>query len=675
MANQILAGAVINAGQVIAGVDANNPPYVGPPAHWAETQYGFYQSGGSNGDGYTATDIKLNAPQGDTSGIAILSEIDTKLTDNEVFKIEFRNSNKVVLSLQSPERIRMGLSYISDGYLADPEYNSHWGWRFNISSTGTLVGTGPDVSLNNSGVDYDDTTAPSPSVAPTASGALNSYNNGHFLSTDQVIFYNQSGGLIDHINLSSTRTGNGFDADGSPSEATSLIPVVNPSFPTFERIMFRSRAMQQGSVYPMQYNVLDPSTMTVTQIPTTGITDNEIGWGFGQKTASNPSGSLLAICNSNDYGGVHYETNNVSVGAVYIYDARNLMSGPIAEVREPITRGAGFADQGIAMSDTHLYVGAPYKTPNSYETYPDNDSRNAAKNGVIFKFDLSDLSAAPEEITAPVLNAQNIDPRNGSSLNPAFGASLKIAGDKLFVYSAQDFSGHTALNGRAGRGVVYVYNMNDFSAPTHTIMQDGWSGFGDTIWVDGDDVWIRAGQSQHNYDVYDNDHGSLWKYSLSDLSAAPTIEVNPEDFRGASAGSNGDRFGQKVVFTDTKIIISSAHEYEDWPQVGYKGYIYIMNKDGSQKQTLTNLPPNHREEWTVFGRYMTMAAGKLFISRYSPYGQDTSPGGAFPDGNGELWIYDAENLGAAPVLWNEAGVVHKSEEIIDSEISTYNLQV
>jgi hypothetical protein len=31
MANQILAGAVFQAGQVIAGVDADNPPYVGPP--------------------------------------------------------------------------------------------------------------------------------------------------------------------------------------------------------------------------------------------------------------------------------------------------------------------------------------------------------------------------------------------------------------------------------------------------------------------------------------------------------------------------------------------------------------------------------------------------------------------------------------------------------------------
>ena len=683
MANQILAGAVVQAGYIIAGVDADNPPYVGPPAHWAETQYGFYSAGGSTQNEHSSTTIYFSAPQNDVSGLSILTEFDTKITDNQVFKIEFRNSNKVVLSLQSPHRIETGLAVLENAeHLEDPTWNSHHGWNLSISTSGPLVGNGisPTVNLNGSGVNFNETTCPPPSIGP-GNVTSNAYNAGSHLSTDQVIFYDQSGGLIDHMNLSSTRTGNGFDADGSPSDATSLTSVVNPSFPTFERVMFRSRAIQQGSgasaVYPMQYNVLDPSTMTVTQIPSTGITDNEIGWGFGQNTASNPSGSLLAICNANDYGGLHYETPNVSVGAVYVYDARNLTGGPISEVRLPKTRGTGFADTGIAMTDTHLYVSAPYKTPDSYETYPDNASRNAVKNGVVFKFDLSDLSAAPEEITGPVLNAQNIDPRNGQPENPAFGQKLHINGDKLFVYSSADYTGHTVLNGNIAKGVVYVYDINDTSAPTHTLMQDGWWGFGGAIWFDGDDVWIHASQPTHNYNVYTNDHGSLWKYSLSDLSAAPTVEVNPENFRGeAIGGSNGDRFGQQVVFTDTKVIISSASEYEDWPGEGdYRGFIYIMNKDGSQKQTLTNLPPNHREEWTVFGRYMTMAAGKLFISRYSPYGQDTTPGGYFPDGNGELWIYDPENLGAAPVLWDEAGVVHKSEEIIDSDIYTHNLQV
>lgn len=679
MANQILAGAVFQAGQVIAGVDANNPPYVGPPAHWAETQYGVGGGGGGTWSDGSATAIQFNVMQNDTSGVDILTNIANNLDDNEVFKLEFRNSNKVVHSYDSPSRIIMNQNPPRDVPFYESTYYKTW--QLNILSSGPELGTQHDPSKTLSDtynpVNARDVTAPRPSIDVDPTSGTNIDNLASF---DQVIFYNQSGGLIDYINLSSTRTGNGFDADGSASQATSLISVVNPSFPTFERVMFRSRAIAQGSgastVYPMQYNVLDPSTMTVTQIPATGITDNEISWGFGQKTASNPSGSLLAICNANDTAGLSYDTPNLSVGAVYVYDSRNLTAGPIAEVREPITRGAGFADQGIAMTDTHLYVSAPNKTPNSYETYPDNASRNAAKNGVIYKYDLSDLSASPEEITGPVLTAQNTNPVSGDPANPSFGAKLYISGDKLFVYSSEDYSGHTVLDGRVGRGVVYVYDTNDTSAPTHTIVQDGWYGFGGEIWFDGDDVWIRASQPSHNYDTYTNDHGSLWKYSLSDLSAAPTVEVNPEDFRGASVGgSNGDRFGQQVVFTDTKIIISSAHEYKDFPQEGYKGYIYIMNKDGSQKQTLTNLPPNHREEWTVFGRYMTMAAGKLFISRYSPYGQDTSPGGYFPDGNGELWIYDPENLGAAPVLWDEAGVIHKSEEIIDSEIYTYSLQV
>lgn len=680
MANQILAGAVFQAGQIIAGVDANNPPYVGPPAHWAETQYGVGGGGGGAWGNGSATAIQFNVMQNDTSGVDILTDIGNKLDDNEVFKIEFRNSNKVVHSYDSPHRIIMNPNAPRDVPFYESTY--YKSWQLNIMIEGSEAGTqhSPSKTLFDTynPVNGKDVSAPQPSIAVDPTGATHIQNLASF---DQVIFYNQSGGLIDHMNLSNTRTGNGFDADGSASQATSLTSVVNPSFPTFERVMFRSRAIQQGSgasaVYPMQYNVLDPSTMTVTQIPSTGITDNEISWGFGQKTASNPSGSLLAICNANDYGGLPYETPNLSVGAVFVYDARNLTGGPISEVRLPKTKGAGFADTGIAMTDTHLYVSAPYMTPDSYETYPDNASRNAVKNGVIFKFDLSDLSAAPEEITGPVLNTQNIDPRNNQSENPAFGDRLFINGDKLFVYSPSDYTGHTILNGNIAKGVVYVYDINDTSAPTHTLMQDGWWGFGGAIWFDGDDVWIRASQPTHNYNAYTNDHGSLWKYSLSDLSAAPTVEVNPENFRGeATGGSNGDRFGQQVVFTDTKVIISSAHEYEDWPVDGdYRGFIYIMNKDGSQKQTLTNLPPNHREEWTVFGRYMTMAAGKLFISRYSPYGQDTAPGGHFPDGNGELWIYDPENLGAAPVLWDEAGVVHKSEEIIDSEIYTHNLQV
>lgn len=49
MANQILAGAVVQAGMVIAGVDADNPPYVGPPPRIvAMRQYTYMTDPGDN---------------------------------------------------------------------------------------------------------------------------------------------------------------------------------------------------------------------------------------------------------------------------------------------------------------------------------------------------------------------------------------------------------------------------------------------------------------------------------------------------------------------------------------------------------------------------------------------------------------------------------------------------
>ena len=60
MANQILAGAVFQAGQVIAGVDANNPPYVGP-------QIPYILFGGN----WTDDPQILNALTGETTAVPI----------------------------------------------------------------------------------------------------------------------------------------------------------------------------------------------------------------------------------------------------------------------------------------------------------------------------------------------------------------------------------------------------------------------------------------------------------------------------------------------------------------------------------------------------------------------------------------------------------------------------
>ena len=465
----------------------------------------------------------------------------------------------------------------------------------------------------------------------------------------------------------------GVDADNPP--------YVGP--PVVERILFRSSA-QAGQGYAKSISILDPVTMVSTPLPDPTGVNYDDGRGFGQRMASAPNGSLFAVNQTSDYRTANMDTTSSAEDAVYhgsihIYDPLNLNAGPVHTIRhhqdENISGYGRNLSGNMIMTNTHLYVGMGQWFPGPWIS--DSTQRTLVQDGRVFKYNLSNLSAAPEAIESPISSASNY--RNGQPYQASWGVRMWAYGDKIFVQASGDTTEHPVIGGSTkGNGRLYVYDADNFATGQHiqTIVQGGWNSFGSQMWFDGDDVWIGAPQPNLNYNVYDHDHGQLWKYSLSDLSAAPTVVVNPEDFRGSDqGGSNYDRFGQQVVFTDTKIIISSAHEYKDWPQEGYKGYIYIMNKDGSQKQTLTNLPPNHRADWTVFGRYMKLAAGKLLISRYAPYGQDTSPGGAYEDGNGELWIYDPENLGASPTLWDEAGAVNANREVIDSEMVVMNLRL
>ena len=64
MANQILAGAVINAGMVIAGVDADNPPYVGPPV---ESLVSLYLNGTTSGMSDASENSHTLTTHGDVS--------------------------------------------------------------------------------------------------------------------------------------------------------------------------------------------------------------------------------------------------------------------------------------------------------------------------------------------------------------------------------------------------------------------------------------------------------------------------------------------------------------------------------------------------------------------------------------------------------------------------------
>jgi hypothetical protein len=92
----------------------------------------------------------------------------------------------------------------------------------------------------------------------------------------------------------------------------------------------------------------------------------------------------------------------------------------------------------MALHDNYLIVSSPY------------DDDNADMSGSVYIYNRSDLSTQPIKLLSPNAHASQ-----------RFGRSLEVAGDSLFVGSADnDEVGYQS-------GSVYVYNLNDLTeAPT-----------------------------------------------------------------------------------------------------------------------------------------------------------------------------------------------------------------
>jgi hypothetical protein len=606
MSNQILAGAVFHAGQVIAGVDADNPPYVGPPAHWAETQYGFYQSGGSTSDGYTSTSIVFNAPQGDASGVAILSEVDTKLTDNEVFKIEFRNSNKVVLSLQSPERIETGLSHLDNPpAYDDPEYNSHFGWRLSISSSGDLVGTDhePSVGLNGSGVNYNDTTAPSPSIAPSADGALNNYNYGKYLSTDQIYFYDQAGEVVVSMDLSHTRTGNGFDADGSASEATSLTTLVFPPVP-YLAFGVEDYNTNEGGVF-----LYDSRDISIEPI---FLTEDRPSYSrLGGSVAVH--GTTLVVGAKSDGS---WQSGVTDWGSAYVYDLTDTSASPtVLKSGESLESYTAFGST-VSTNSSHIFVGEDR-----------TNSGSGSNSGKVWAFDRNDLNATPIELAPAGLGAEDL-----------FGGSNKLlSDDDIVVVSA---SGDD--DGGSNSGAVYVFDASDLTAaPTKLSGTQSSESFGYNMAMNSTQLFI----SSVAWDVSSNDNtGKVTVYNKSNLSFVSTINMT-----GHKTGYDG--FGYGVDATDDYVVIAAP--FYDLNGQNATGKVFVYNTS-NLSSPIGQLTPA-----TVAGNNIGMDNGvfidgtTLYVGNKKARHSDVGLSGAHTgQGKGAVYQYDINNLGAAPVVFN-----------------------
>jgi hypothetical protein len=440
-----------------------------------------------------------------------------------------------------------------------------------------------------------------------------------------------------------------------------------PAPPTFDgRLVVQSKS--GPSDYPEAIHIYDPENPTTPISIVNPAVDGEHAWDrFGESVAQN--GSVLAVASPAEES----DSGSSSLGVVWIYDTNDLSAAPTAVIPSKTNTGFG-ATGSIALSSTHLFVGAPWwYTPSTRQEFMDLgdwSARNLEAPGAVLIYSLADLSADPV-----ILNS---DSPSSSGSPTGFGYSVNVSGNKLIVGSTNDLvanGGSSTDDENAaphGGGSATIFDISGgvssltSSSYSHKLTAQssapGWKNFGKFSFVDGDDLWISTGSPSYGsagttYNLpVGNVAGSIHKFSLSNPASTPIVSFNTSDF--SNGGSSGDYFGENIAFTDTHVVIS-AHG-QDNSGDSMSGFVYLYDKSSGNKSSL-NFPPNHVTQSAEFGRSIAVLDDKLYVTRYVTYGQDTNTSNATPNGNGEVWVYNANNLSSTPTALYEANVNSNEE--------------
>ena len=445
---------------------------------------------------------------------------------------------------------------------------------------------------------------------------------------------------------------------------TELLP---PAPPTFDgRLVVQSKS--GPSDYPEAIHIYDPENPTTPISIVNPAADGEHAWDrFGESVAQN--GSVLAVASPAE----ELDSGSSSLGVVWIYDTNDLSVAP-TPISPPKTN-TGFGGNGsIALSSTHLFVGAPWwYTPSTRQEFLDLGDwtqRNLQSTGAVLIYSLADLSADPV-----VLHS---DSPSSSGSSTGFGYSVEVSDNKLIVGSINDLIANGGLStddentAPHGGGSSTIFDISGggssltSSSYTHKLTAQssapGWKNFGKFSFVDGDDLWISTGSPSYGsagttYNLpVGNVAGSIHKFSLSNPTSTPIVSFTTTDF--GNGGSASDYFGENIAFTDTHVIVT-AHGLDNGGQ-SMSGFVCLYNKSSGNKSSL-NFPPNHVTRSAEFGRSIAVVDDKLYVSRYVTYGQDTNTSNATPNGNGEVWVYDTNNLSSTPTALYEANLNSNEE--------------
>ena len=659
MANQILAGAVFQAGQVIAGVDADNPPYVGPPvptylvvrvAEGDKTSGSYpYQDRLYLYDVYNieSDPIVVNNPNGD----------DADQWNN--YSDGFGNPNTVITSggqqlfIGAPlEDLGMG-GYGNQGvvYVYDksdlttpvttmtsptPSENGHFGRSVATNDTHLFVGEQGNQKLYI--YDLSDLSA-SPTVIldtrPAANSQWNFAAHLHVTNTHLVIG-------DDNYDTSSASYNHGSVSIYDLSDLSSPIHLTDQDLQGACSWM-GLRISNDGSQFYVGVNASWNPNNSAIHYGQMQIRDIATGNLVSTITYPAPNGNYAA------FAGYIAETDDKFIlsamledvggdgqqGRVYVYDKSNL-SSPSTIITSPLTgdntySGSDRFGASLVIDDNYLYVSdrgsagagssyAIYGTPGAY----------------VWRYDLSDLSATPYQITEPAVDRAEHIQQFGTFIHmvqfpfpvteSSSSGSTSSSASWLVVAAPTGYAPDGSKTGEA-----YVYDATDLSAaPTVIESPNSDQQFAGEVSVSNDKVFVAHREE-------DNQKGAVYVYDATDLSATPTKITAPD-------AEEYDQFGRGLsAFGDTVVVGAWRDDEGSSTDVGSL-YVYDATDLSAAPTKLTH---SNAEVQDYLGRSVAVTENHVIASAYGVDGTGTGPNGNAPNG-GAVYVWDKSDLSAAP---------------------------
>jgi hypothetical protein len=303
---------------------------------------------------------------------------------------------------------------------------------------------------------------------------------------------------------------------------------------------------------------------------------------FGQEISVTPSHMAVSTWN----------------GKVYVYDQSDLSVAP-TKLTSP-EGSSNFGQEGLAINDTHLFVGQSSGGPDS--------------NGVVYVYSLSDLSASPTELSQT----------GGEFLGDGgdrFGSVVAADNQSLVVSASHYDNGVGAQN--VGR--LYVYDVSDLSAAPTVVSNIGYQDNTETgnreLMLTSDKIIVGSSQYKDGNGVR---KGVVFVHDRNNLDQAPVIVMGHEE--------NGN-FGLDAYADDDILVVGATSENSSTGAA----YVYDMS---DLSATPTKLTAYDGAASDSFGWEVYATASNILIGSYN----DDDAG----NNSGAVYVYDRSDLSAQP---------------------------